>query len=575
MRQSGPTSAHEVVKQIERNAIFVPGIQRNFVWQPKQICRLLDSLARGYPIGSLLFWKVRPDALKHLAFEQLVTNYKGKGTAGEKANLKGVPNALAVLDGQQRLTALNIALRGTISAGATTGKERFLFVDVTARDPDAGSERNMYSFEFMSEAEAETLGLQWVPLQDVYRKLSSKEKIGPYLKSRGLKQTGTPKGVLQALVEAIHVQPVINYQTKKTDNLDEVLDIFARINNGGTKLSYAELLVSTATRTWKSLNARDEIASLRGDLADIGGGFNLGPERIMKTALVLISQRQPKFSVEGFTRDNVLKIESSWPQIRRSLEVAVSTVASFGLTGKTLTAENALIPIATYAFSRGLNVNYATADHRAKDREKVRSFVARTLLKGDFWTGAVDPILVECRRVIYAELKAGNKGFPLGAIEQGLKKRAGRTMVFTDEEIQSLLATSYQDRRCLLLMGLIYPPVSGKINDDLHKDHVFPRSFFDEAHFRRHRISPSHVLDWSRRSELVPNLQLLASADNLNKSNRLPADWLNDLGPSIKASYRKDQDLQHLPKALSGFDDFWEKRRVRQLDRLKVLLGPL
>ena len=109
-----PITIKEAIDNIHNNRYVLPAIQREFVWQPHQIERLFDSLMRGYPIGSFLFWRVDPETAKNYNFYHFITDYdqrKPHNTVyGAPAT---VPGMKAVLDGQQRLTALNIGLYGT------------------------------------------------------------------------------------------------------------------------------------------------------------------------------------------------------------------------------------------------------------------------------------------------------------------------------------------------------------------------------------------------------------------------------------------------------------------------------
>ena len=55
------TRSRSRIDNIHNNRYLLPAIQREFVWRPHQIERLFDSLMRGYPIGSFLFWRVDPE----------------------------------------------------------------------------------------------------------------------------------------------------------------------------------------------------------------------------------------------------------------------------------------------------------------------------------------------------------------------------------------------------------------------------------------------------------------------------------------------------------------------------------
>ena len=55
-----PITISKAIGEIQSNKYLLPAIQREFVWSAEQIESLFDSLLRGYPIGSFLFWKVLP-----------------------------------------------------------------------------------------------------------------------------------------------------------------------------------------------------------------------------------------------------------------------------------------------------------------------------------------------------------------------------------------------------------------------------------------------------------------------------------------------------------------------------------
>ena len=50
-------SIKKAMSMIAQGQMYLPEIQRNFVWHEEQIENLIDSIIMGYPIGTLLFWK--------------------------------------------------------------------------------------------------------------------------------------------------------------------------------------------------------------------------------------------------------------------------------------------------------------------------------------------------------------------------------------------------------------------------------------------------------------------------------------------------------------------------------------
>lgn len=108
----------EIIKNATINATYViPDLQRPFVWSPRQVTMLVDSLFRGWPFGSLLLWEVKPDCfsanegIPHRPFWQIVDRTENDN--GSQNSVLGHPATYQmVLDGQQRVQSLILALGG-------------------------------------------------------------------------------------------------------------------------------------------------------------------------------------------------------------------------------------------------------------------------------------------------------------------------------------------------------------------------------------------------------------------------------------------------------------------------------
>ena len=103
-----------VIKHIDAKKYLLPSIQREFVWSPKQIEKLFDSLMMDYPINAFLFWNVPKEKAKEFSFYEFLRNYHQRtGRHNPKANINGSDDIIAILDGQQRMTSLYIGLKGS------------------------------------------------------------------------------------------------------------------------------------------------------------------------------------------------------------------------------------------------------------------------------------------------------------------------------------------------------------------------------------------------------------------------------------------------------------------------------
>lgn len=293
----------------------------------------------------------------------------------------------------------------------------------------------------------------------------------------------------------------------------------------------------------------------------------------MKSGLVLLDTKEPKFHVESFMKGNrAQRLEDMWPQFRQSMTVAAQLLHSFGLSGSSVPAENIVIPIAYYAHHRRLKPSFAAAHAHEKDRARVRAFVARTLLQRRYWTGVVDPVLVAARDAIKSN---GSKTFPLDTIEDKLSTI--KTIEVTDELLDELATLRYGDRRTFTLLRLLFPHMvhHGPSSGGLDKDHVFPLGKFIASQLRQAGIDADQLDQLRGLADLLPNLQLLRADDNQGggKSAKLPKEWLGSLSAASKRRYTL-QDVKHLPADLAGFENFYNKRQEQLRKRIKKLLVP-
>ena len=121
MSYQTPVTIADTLRQIERHEIVLPAIQREFVWQPEQICTLFDSLMQGYPFGTFLYWKIDQEHNGRYQFYDFVLDYHERDRP-HCPRIGKMPNrdVVTVLDGQQRITALEHWSPRLFSEEATT-----------------------------------------------------------------------------------------------------------------------------------------------------------------------------------------------------------------------------------------------------------------------------------------------------------------------------------------------------------------------------------------------------------------------------------------------------------------------
>ncbi len=565
-----PITVKRALEAIESREFVLPAIQRELVWTPEQIVRLFDSLMRGYPIGSLLFWKVR-DSIRDYRFYDFMVNYHQRSNRhlqplGEPLH----PGTTAVLDGQQRLTALNIGLRGSYAQklpykhfkNPSAYPKRHLYLNVLANA--AENEAGMtYDFRFLTDKEVAARHEDKQDRQCWYRcseVLQARDAVdlGDFLVERNLGNQKAPLRALVRLHSVVHLERVIAYYEEDDQNLDKVLDIFIRTNSGGTALSYSDMLMSMATAQWRERDARDAIHGTVDQINEIRDGFSFSRDFVLRAGLMLSGADSVEFRITNFKADTMKVVEDQWDRITRAVHAAVELVADFGLSGKTLTAHSAVLPIAHYL--------YGQSNLDGGNRDAIRMWLIKSLLKRGIWGSGLASLLTALRRVIDDH---GNGAFPVAEMLKEMERR-GKSLTFVEEELEDLVESD--DRTFMLLSLLFFHANLG--TRKFHVDHIFPRSQFHASRLRKSGFGEDDIQRLKDRMNRLPNLQLLVGETNQSKSDLLPRQWMATLGAEESAAYVKEHLLGDAPADMEEFDAFYDARRKRLLGRLRRLLGP-
>lgn len=161
-------SIRAIIDDVNSRRVYLPAIQRKYVWGDSQITRLMDSIMLGYPIGTFLFWKVKKTIVnqKEYSMYEFIKDYHDRDMYKNPAAAQPFPvgsgdeTIWAVLDGQQRLTSLYIALQGSMSRKLPNKRwknddafpKKELYFDLHSEKTD--DEDISYEFRFLTAEEA-------------------------------------------------------------------------------------------------------------------------------------------------------------------------------------------------------------------------------------------------------------------------------------------------------------------------------------------------------------------------------------------------------------------------------------
>ncbi len=544
-----------VVESVYQRKLLLPAIQREFVWSTEQMIKLFDSLMRGYPIGSFLFWTVSEENINKFDFYEFIKNYhEKKKKSNPKANISGESKLNAVLDGQQRLTALFIGLKGSYAekiprkqwSDESAFPEKKLYINILSKPVKPDLE---YDFQFLKLQDAikQPPSIYWFEVSKILE-FKNHYDISTFLREEKIIDFQYADKCLTQLFSIIVSEKLITYYLVVAQDLNKILNIFIRINSGGTQLSNSDLLLSTSIAKWKDLDARKEITEFVDEINSIGDGFLFNKDFILKSCLVLIDLRNIAYRVDNFNKENMEDIETKWNEIKAAIRMTVELVSSFGYNFQNLTSNNALIPIAYYILKKDVPRNFLDNFNYINDRNLIRKWLNLSLIKRAF-SGQPDNVLRPIRTIIKENLSS----FPLGKIVNHFRG-GNKSLIFFDDDIQGLLSYKYGQKHTFSVLSLLYPDLN--YTKKFHQDHIYPKAFFKKRELTNKGVSEKDIEFYQENYNFIGNLQLLKGIKNEMKGSKDFLEWCEEQYPNESTRNRYFQD-NHIPSDISlNFDNF-------------------
>ncbi|MCL5266965.1 MAG: DUF262 domain-containing protein [Bacteroidetes bacterium] len=542
-----------VIDAINKN-YFLPDIQRDFVWRPEQIYKLFDSLLRGYPIGTFLFWRLSGEFLQAQAIKKLEFVKRSDEHNRENTEINSEREYWLVLDGQQRLTSFYLVLKGNYIIRSKPYELYFNLLSGVEEDDEI-----LYEFKFYNRDKGDTFLEEsknsnpklWFRVKDIYD-VDDPEDLDDKLDERlRNKSTGElTKGQIKS-VKRLHrlltAEPVINFYPEKEESYDKVLDIFVRTNSGGTQLSYSDLLFSTFKLHWPK--AREEFGALLQKLND-NDRYCFDNDFILKTILVLNARdiESIRYKTKNFGKAliQLVKQEEYWKRLGDALRLTVDMIQQrlFLTHSKLISSNNALIPI-VYVLFKNETKGFGAEKHCLHDDDimKIRIWLVKALLTGTF-AGQSDTILGKCKQVIDSSADF----FPAREIESTLASETKKNMRLNWDLMKDV---EYNDKSSHLILSVCYksavnfmPRMKGNLPE---QDHIFSQRQLKEAKVRDSKINS------------IFNLRLIGADENRTKTDKDFEDWVKEIGND-----KRELEKHLIPEGdwnVSNFDEFLRQRK--------------
>ncbi len=400
-----------------------------------------------------------------------------------------------------------------------------------------------YQFEFHAKTPENDEEHWWFKVGDILEL----KNVWNYAQEHGLKDNELE--LLETLNKAFHDKQLISFFEETEKNLNKVLNIFIRVNSGGVKLSYSDLLMSILTASFSS-DIREKMNELVDALKDKGFP-NVGQDQVLKTCLLLIG-KDTTFELKNFNKKNIKEIEENWEKITESIYNAAKLLKNFGYAGYLSSA---------YILSSLAYFYFLNSKVDKNDKEQALKFVRNAQITS-YFTPSTDTKLNNI-----AHSMKGAQTFE--AFNHNLAKHQTWPLKITNDMIEEkVLSFQYGNSQVFPILQILYPNLNYKTTT-FHIDHICPKSKFKK--------NKKLDKDFYECENHLYNLQLLEGQENSAKKDKDPEVWL-------KEEYKDEQAIEEYKKRnyidptleleWENIKEFREKREEAIIKTLKEVLLP-
>ena len=518
----------EILFHVDSGKLALPTFQRGYVWNREQVRGLMNSLYRRHPIGSLLVWS---------------TSANGIEVRGDSSPGSGEIQLL--LDGQQRITTLYGIVRGKAPAFFDGKPKTFTGLHFNLKNE---------AFEFYRPTRMRGDPM-WIDVTKLIQ-----QGIGPFLKEL-LGKPDLPVSSddvinrLNAVATVGDIELHIEGVAGEDKSIDVVVDIFNRVNSGGTKLSKGDLALAKICASWPEARAELKLRLSKWDQA----GFHFKLDWLLRCINTIVTG-EALFTALG--KVDIARIEDGLKRAEAAVDSLLNLISSLlGLDHDRVLGSRYSFPLlARYLDSRGGDFGSVV------DQGKLLYWYVNTMLWGRY-SGSTESTLNQDLALI----ENGEGGLDR-LIEQLRQQRAELSVKPEDFLGWSRSARFYP---LLYMLTRVYgardwatniPLAAGMLGPmgQLHLHHIFPKSKLYDAGYSRREVNS------------LANFTFLTGATNLEVSNRDPAEYM----PEYLAKHAGAVESHWMPVdpalwEIDRYPDFLAARRELLATAANQLLNQL
>ena len=544
----------DLLKQIEQGRYSLPEVQRPYVWRNTQVRDLLESIYRGYPIGSVIVWNIPRGILKEYSdlLRPLVKELENK-----KENFEYL-----VIDGQQRLVSLLLAKRGAVTVYYEYGKRRRYLP--------------LYFDPYLEKLEIIRRREDNLHLFRVSDLLDEEKDIDDLLDEKGLtsrSERSILRKKLNSFRNAVLNYPVNIYQIPEStlkydpeeDNFLEIFEkiseMFVRLNEKGTRVKMPHLilaLLTAATRRKLGISFKERVNKINNELEKLGWDIRGGV--IMRTYMAIATAetnfRRARSELESLGADKILECLK---KTSRALKCACKILSSeLNIKNeKYLKSQYLLVTLSYYIFSKDYKITLS-------DVKQLRRWLILASFSGRY-TGRLESDLKE-------DIELIRKGKTLRDLEDNLTVRK-----ITEEYFDKPYEKEHLTALLILLKDsydLYYDPEEGfrKIGDidpkktKIHVHHIVPKDVLIKVYGRKGSIDD---MDIETAYDHVANITIISEDANKRIGSSRPDEYLKNLDREVlRSHYIPENSELWKPE---NYYDFLQERKARLIEALERL----
>lgn len=502
----------EILDKIDSGSLALPEFQRGYVWNRDQVRDLMFSLYRGYPVGGLLLWETQTEEAPARGDQVL-----------QRRTVK------LLLDGQQRITTLYGIIRGKAPAFFDGNEQTFtgLYFNLETEE---------FSFYMASKMKGNPM---WISVTELMQ-TSAADIYGDLMEQDNFKPNKNYLRRLSAIDNIKNIDIPSQEITGADKTVDEVVNIFNKVNSGGTKLSKGDLALAKICAEWPE--ARQEMQDCLTRWEEAGFSFKL--DWLLRNINSILTG-EAFFS--ALRKVDIDSFKQGLQEAEKGINYLLNMIsARLGLDHHQVLGSVYSFPLMSrYLHDRGGKL----ADAREQDR--LLYWYVHMMMWGRY-AGSTETVLNQ-------DLAAIAKPKPLDRLIDQLHRWRGDLTVRADDFDASTRGARFYS--LLYLLTRVYEakdwgnglPLSAHLlgkQNALQVHHIFPRSLLYDAKYERQEVNA------------VANFCFLTQDSNLRISNRSPEIYF----PEVEERFPGALQSQWIPMdealwKMENYREFLSERR--------------